>query len=46
VEAFALQSALAGRRMDTLLRYETANERQFYRTIDLWRLQRQSAGGT
>ncbi len=45
VEAIALQSALAGKQVDTLLRYETANERQLYRAIDqLERLQRQRAG--
>ncbi len=45
VEAFALESALAGKRTDTLLRYETANERQLYRALDqLERLQRQRAG--
>jgi hypothetical protein len=32
-------------RVDTLVRYETANERQLYRAIDqLERLQRQRAG--
>ncbi len=45
VEALALESALASKRTDTLLRYETANERQLYRAIDqLERLQRQRAG--
>jgi hypothetical protein len=45
VEAIALANVLAGRRADTLLRYETANERQFYRAIDeLERLRRQRAG--
>jgi hypothetical protein len=45
VEAFALESALAGKRTDTLLRYETTNERQLYRAIDqLERLQRGRAG--
>jgi len=44
-EASALTSVIDGRRMDTLLRYETANERQLYRAIDqLERLQRQRAG--
>ncbi len=36
---------MGNRNMDTLLRYETANERQLYRAIDqLERLQRQRAG--
>jgi hypothetical protein len=47
-KAKAEEAGLTGalpKRMDTLLRYETANERQLYRAIDqLERLQRQRAG--
>lgn len=44
-EGLKLNLAVASKSVDTLLRYEAANERQLYRAIDqLERLQRQRAG--
>lgn len=44
-EALNLSTAVTKKSLDTLLRYETSNERQLYRAIDqLERLQRQRAG--